>query len=56
MWEIYALLPRSPKFEAQEIKRLKQALPSYAIVFEQSIDGCEELQYKNTYTMIYAYI
>lgn len=56
LWEIYAVVPRSPAFEEAEIERLVQARPRFAVVFDLALDGREELRYRNTHPLLYSYI
>lgn len=56
IWEIYAVVPRSPVFEQAEIQRVAQAKPRFAIVFDLPLDGREDLRYRNTHPKLYRFI
>jgi hypothetical protein len=56
MWEIYAFFRHAKGFEQAEIKRIKAAMPSFALVFDFPLDGRDELRFRNTHPLIYQYI
>lgn len=56
IWEIYALFPRLPNFERQEIERIKASEPKFIFVFNLALDQREELRYKNTHPLTFKYI
>ncbi len=56
LWEIYALFPRSKKFELEEIDRLKKANPTFALIIDLPTDGRNELRYRNTHPLTHQYI
>lgn len=56
IWEIYALLPRSPSFEQREIERIVAAKPGFALVFDLPLDGHDELRYRHTHPLTNQYI
>lgn len=56
MWEIYALFPRSQAFEQAEIERIKTAKPGFALVIDLSLDGRDDLRFRNTHPLINQYI
>lgn len=56
LWEVYALFPRTPQFEAGEIARIKAARPAFVIVFDYDLDGRPELSYRNTHPVTNRYI
>ncbi len=56
MWEIYALFPRTEAFEKKEIERIKASDPGFAFIFDLSLDGREELRFKNTHPLTYWFI
>lgn len=55
-WEIYAWSPRPEAFEKREIERLRQAAPRFAVITDVALDGREELRFKNTHPLTFAYI
>lgn len=56
MWEIYAIWPRSTAFQLAEIERIKKAKPGFSIIIDYSLDGREDLHFRNTHPVIYKYI
>jgi hypothetical protein len=56
MWELYALFPRSERFERREIERMAAAGPGFALVLDLPLDGREQLRFKNTHPLINQYI
>ncbi len=56
IWEVYAVVPRSPAFEQMEIERLIQNQPRFAIIFDLPLDGREELRYRHTHPRLYKFI
>ncbi len=56
MWEIYALLPSQPKFEQQEIERIKAADPGFVLVLDIRVDDRDALRFRNTHPLIEQYI
>jgi hypothetical protein len=56
VWEIYALFPRSAAFQEQEITRIKAADPGFVVIMDITIDGREELRYKNSHPLIERFI
>lgn len=56
LWEIYALFPRSKTFEHTEIERIKTARPAFVMILDHSIDGRDELRFRNTHPLTYQYI
>jgi hypothetical protein len=56
MWDIYALFPRSAAFQQAEIERIKVANPDVAIIDNSSLDGRNELRFRNTNPIIDQYI
>lgn len=56
MWEIYALFPRDENFEKKEIERIEASRPGFALIFDLSLDGRDELRFKNTHPLINQYI
>ena len=56
MWEIYALVPRKPAFERQEIARVQAADPSLILLMDYPIDGMDERRIERTHPLLYAYV
>ncbi|NOT12374.1 MAG: hypothetical protein HOP23_11180 [Methylococcaceae bacterium] len=56
MWEIYPLIPRSQAFQLAEIERIKVANSGFAIILDLTLDGREDLYFRNTHPMIEQYI
>lgn len=56
VWEIYALFPRSEAFERGEIGRIKASNPGFILVVNLALDGNENLRFKKTHPLTYAYI
>lgn len=56
MWEIYALFPRTKRFEKQEISRIKTANPRFVFVMDFALDGNNKLRFKNTHPLTHQYI
>lgn len=56
MWEIYALLPRGSAFQLQEIKRIQEANPGFAVIMDLPFDGRDDLRFRNTHPLIDRYI
>jgi hypothetical protein len=55
-WEIYALTPRPQAFERNEIERIKAAKPAFALIVDISLDGRDDLRFKNTHPLTNQYI
>lgn len=56
VWEIYALLPRSPAFQRAEIARIEAARPGFAIILDLPLDGSDALRFRNTHPELDAYV
>lgn len=56
MWEIYALFPRSRRFQEAEIARIQEAEPGFVIVLDIALNGRDDLRFKHSHTLIYQYI
>lgn len=56
MWEIYALVPRTPAFEQQEIARIEESNPQLVLLMDYPIDGLEERRLRHTHPMLYDYL
>ena len=56
LWEIYALSPRSERFQREEIERIKKANPGFALVMNVAMDGREELRFSNSHRLVDEYI
>jgi hypothetical protein len=56
LWEIYALFPRVPLFQRQEISRLAANPPEVIIISTAAMDGRAELAYPASHPLIYRYI
>lgn len=56
VWEIYALAPAQPLFEAAEIRRIEAAGTRLAIVSRIVIDGPSDLHFRATHPMITDYL
>ena len=56
MWEIYALFPRRPDFEAAEINRIKSMSPALVLIGKSGIDGRANLKFSVTHPLIFKYI
>ncbi|MBX3017646.1 MAG: hypothetical protein KF767_07150 [Bdellovibrionaceae bacterium] len=56
IWEIYGVLPRNDRFEEKEIALLRKNAPKAILVWNLSLDGREELQYRHTHRATYEYI
>lgn len=56
MWEIYAIFPRSSDFQLEEIRRIREANPGFAIIMDFPLDGREDLRFRNTHPLIDSYI
>lgn len=55
MWESYALFQRGPEFEQSEIALMKAADPGFALIYDLPLDGDEQLRFKNSRPLTYAY-
>lgn len=57
MWEIYALWPRLPQFEREEIERIRSYGDlGFVIVLDAPLDGRDDLRFKYTHPLTYRYI
>lgn len=56
LWEIYALWPRHPEFEAKEIERLASAVPQLVLLSNHALDDQEALRYSSTHPELYKWI
>jgi hypothetical protein len=56
MWEIYALFSRSRRFEENELVRISNTRPRFAVVQDIPLDGREDLRFSNTHPLIHQYI
>lgn len=56
VWETYALIPRSAKFENEEIERLKRAGPTFALIYDLPLDGRDDLRFRNTHPLTTRFI
>lgn len=56
IWEIYALWPRDPAFEAAELARLKAAPPKVVFLSDYALDNRPELRYSRTHPLTYWWI
>lgn len=56
IWEIYALLPRQPDFEAIEIARIRSTRPHFVLIVDFPLDGREDLRYRNTHPLTTRFI
>ena len=55
-WEIYALYPRPETFQRQEIRRIEQARPRFVLIVDKTLNGRDDLRFRNTHPLIYRYI
>ncbi len=56
IWEIYALIPRTTSFDAQEIERIKLNRPSIILVSNHPLDGRSEFRYSTLHPHLYQWI
>ena len=56
VWEIYAFAPRTPEFETNEIERIKQSKPEFAIICDLALDDKQELRFQSTHPVTFQFI
>jgi hypothetical protein len=56
VWEVYALIARTPQFEAAEIARLEAAGVRLALVRDFALDHRDDLRYRHTHPRIQAWL
>ncbi len=56
MWAHYALWPRSEERQLEEIERLREVQPRFALVIDFPLDGREDRRFRHTNPLIYQYI
>jgi hypothetical protein len=56
MWEIYPIPPRSASFQLEDIQRIKQADPGFAIINNYPLDGRDQLLFRNSHPLIEKHI
>lgn len=55
VWEIYALFPRSPEFELQEIERIRQTWP-HLVIINKTGPGGQERAFSKTHPLTQKFI
>jgi hypothetical protein len=51
-WETYALFPRSEAFQLKEIENIRKANPGFVLVWDDALDGNEDLRFRNTHPLV----
>jgi hypothetical protein len=52
MWEIFALFPSSEASQLQEIENIRKANPGFVLVWDDALDGNEDLRFRNTHPLV----
>jgi hypothetical protein len=52
IWEIFALFPSSEASQLQEIENISKANPGFVLVWDDALDGNEDLRFRNTHPLV----
>ncbi|WP_201313756.1 hypothetical protein [Dyella sp. EPa41] len=55
-WEIYAPWRRGDQVQRDDIRQIELAKPAFVLIYDISLDGRDELRFRNTHPLINSYI